>query len=76
MSHFQKRGRVPSHHFGHHLENVAAGMRAFMVPNGFVNAEKWPPSYFLLSHASHLEGDGSKGLDPKGLHSTKQGAAG
>lgn len=49
MSHFENRGRVPSHHVRQLLEAVAAGMRTFIVPNGFVDVEKWLPSYFLAS---------------------------
>lgn len=40
VSHFENRGRVPSHHVRQHLEAVAAGMRTFIVPNGFVDVEK------------------------------------
>lgn len=74
LSHFQDRGRVPSRHLGHHSEAVEAGMRTSTVPNGFVNAEKWPSSYFLLSHASHLWSDGGSGLHPEGVQPTMQGA--
>lgn len=35
MSHFENRGRVPSHHVRQLLEAVAAGMRTFIVPNGY-----------------------------------------
>lgn len=40
VSHFENRGRVPSHHVRQLLEAVAAGMRTFIVPNGFVDVEK------------------------------------
>lgn len=43
---------APSYHSRHHLEVVAAGMGTFVVPDGFVKAEKCPPSYFLLRYTS------------------------
>lgn len=68
-----EKGKVPSHHFGHHFEAVVAGMRTFKVPEGFLVAQKWPPSYCLPSHASHLWSDGGLEFDPKGFQSTEPG---
>lgn len=45
-----------------------------MVPNGSANVEKQRPSYFLLSHASHLRCDRGCGLGPKGVCLAFQGA--
>lgn len=46
MSHFENRGRVPSHHVRQLLEAVAAGMRTFIVPNGLW---MWRSSFHLTS---------------------------
>ena len=57
----------PLHQTRCHLEDAAASKGAFMVPNGSANVEKQRPSYFLLSHASHLRCHRGCGLGPKGL---------
>lgn len=67
-------GGEPLHQPRCHLEAAAAGKGTFMVPNGSANVEKQCPSYFLLSHASHLRCDRGCGLGPKGVCLAFQGA--
>lgn len=67
-------GGEPLHQPRCHLEAAAAGKGTFMVPNGSANVEKQRPSYFLLSHASHLGCDRGCGLGPKGVRLAFQGA--
>lgn len=67
-------GGEPLHQPRCQLEAAAAGKGTFMVPNGSANVEKQRPSYFLLSHASHLGCDRGCGLGPKGVCLAFQGA--